>query len=114
MNKECYNCGVGSTPLWRRDANKNIVCNACGIRSNKNLTYKKLYECLTCNSFFLTTSGLLKHKKSHNNVKYKCQICNRNFLTYNGFKSHSNSHRLQKTDDIIIANLLIKLYNTLS
>lgn len=29
--KPCCNCGTIQTPIWRRDDQGNVVCNACGI-----------------------------------------------------------------------------------
>ncbi|CAG8433545.1 6736_t:CDS:2 [Ambispora gerdemannii] len=30
-DQQCFNCGVTSTPLWRRSANDELLCNACGL-----------------------------------------------------------------------------------
>ncbi|CAR31059.1 hypothetical protein ZYGR_0P03650 [Zygosaccharomyces rouxii] len=39
---QCYNCKTNKTPLWRRDAQGNTMCNACGLFQKLHGTMRPL------------------------------------------------------------------------
>ncbi|KAI8576760.1 hypothetical protein K450DRAFT_255460 [Umbelopsis ramanniana AG] len=63
----CSNCGATSTPLWRRSANDELLCNACGL-------YLKLHNAPRPKS--MKTSSVRKDVKTDDNaVQLYCTNC---------------------------------------
>ncbi|KAL6635620.1 hypothetical protein LY90DRAFT_674849 [Neocallimastix californiae] len=63
---ECANCKVTKTPLWRRSANDEILCNACGL-------YQKIHNCPRPKTNRINSSR--KDIDDSERKKIKCSNC---------------------------------------
>ncbi len=77
----CANCQTGTTTLWRRNANGEPVCNACGL-------YYKLHNVSSCLHIlpYIVTLCIYRLHQNEGQSSYFClHICC--ISTYKGFIS---------------------------
>lgn len=59
--RQCFNCGVVSTPLWRRDAQGLCLCNSCGLFQRINPGQSRWLNNPKKNQVGEVTGGGLRH-----------------------------------------------------
>ncbi|AQZ12621.1 GLN3 (YER040W) [Zygosaccharomyces parabailii] len=80
---QCFNCKTFKTPLWRRDAQGNTLCNACGL-------FQKLHGTMRPLSL---KSDVIKKRNTKKRAEKQAQQNNGNSRNNNSNKSGTKSNK---------------------
>ncbi|CAX41773.1 transcriptional activator of nitrogen-regulated genes, putative [Candida dubliniensis CD36] len=83
----CFNCNTTATPLWRRDADGNTLCNACGL-------FLKLHG--TCRPLSLKSDVIKKRNSRKANTSSKVGTPTNQFIN-TSVKGNDASIRMKQT-----------------
>ena len=98
------------------------LCDEAVETTNDTTVYKKtnsewnLFICHICDEVFPTSSGKLRHMRSHAEIKtfpITCEVCNKQFSRSDNLKRHMRTHYIHQCDicGVRCIDNMARLYN---